>query len=494
MFSIYGLTHGTPLFLTFATLIYIINFGIAVAIIYSERKDTGATMAWILVLFLIPVAGIILYVLFSQNVSKWKVYKYTKDEIYVMTSALERQEKAIANGLYDFTSFEATEWEDLIRLNQNYGRSYYTQDNTMEIMTSGQELSAHMIEDIRSARHTVHVQFFIIKPDEVGKEFLRILTEKAKEGVKVRLLVDALGSRHMTHRRVREFEAAGGAFAQFFPPRFAVFQYVNPKLNFRNHRKLVAIDDEIAYIGGYNVAREYLGRKKKFGFWRDTHVRIRGGAVQDINYRFLQDWRASTDELIHLPDAFFPLEQSPGNVGMQIVSSGPDTEHERVKRAFLKMITSAKRRIWIQTPYFVPDAPILEALKMACNSGVDVRIMIPRMPDHIFVYWATYSYCGDILRNGGRVFIYDAGFLHAKTMTVDQEVSTVGSTNFDRRSFKLNFESNVFVYSAEEARKMERVFQEDMEQSHELTKELYRNRSLWIKIKEPISRLLSDVL
>jgi cardiolipin synthase len=494
MISIHALMTGTPLFLLCASALYIANFAIAIAIIYSERKDPGATMAWILVLFLIPVLGICLYFFFSQNLSKRKIFKLTRDEKRVMTSALRSQERAIAEGSFNFTRFEETQWSDLIRLNQNYGQAYYTQDNSMDIITDGWTLRQELEEEIDKAEDYINIMFFIVKPDQIGKAFIAKLTEKARSGVTVRLLVDALGSRHIGNRHVKEFRKAGGKFARFFPPALRIFQYVNPKLNFRNHRKLAVIDGKVAFIGGYNVAREYMGLKKKFGFWRDTHARIRGGAVQDINYRFLLDWRASYKEDIDLNSIFFRPDHDAGGAGMQIVSSGPDSDHEQVKRALLKMITGARKRIFIQTPYFVPDAPILEALKMAANSGVDVRIMIPKMPDHIFVYWATWSYCGDMLRNGGRVFIYDAGFLHSKTMTVDGEVSTIGSTNFDRRSFKLNFECNAFIYDADEAVKMEEVFLNDADHGHELTSEMYGKRSLWIKIKEPISRLLSPVL
>lgn len=494
MISFYDMGHGTIGFTIFVALLYLANFGIAIAIIYSERKDPAATLAWVLVLFLIPAAGILLYFFFSQNISKHKIFKLTKDEERMMTSSLEKQESAIIDGTFDFNTFEADKWKDLIRLNQNYGRAYYTQDNSMEIYPDGNSLAYNLIEDIRNAQDTVNIMFFIVKPDEIGMQLIDALTAKAKEGVKVRFLVDALGSRHIGKKVMKEFCEAGGEFAKFFPPKFRIFQYVNPKLNFRNHRKLVAIDDAIAYIGGYNIAKEYMGMKKKFGFWRDTHIRIEGGAVQDINCRFLMDWRASSNEDVHVADVFFPPLQPYGKAGMQIVSTGPDSEHEQIKRAFLKMITSATRRIYIQTPYFVPDDPILESLKMAAQSGVDVRIMIPCKPDHIFVYWATYSYCGDIIRNGGRVFIYDDGFLHSKTMSVDGEAGTVGSTNFDRRSFKLNFECNAFIYDVEETMKMDRVFERDLGHCHELTPELYANRSTWIKIKEPIARLLSDVL
>ena len=236
-----------------------------------------------------------------------------------------------------------------------------------------------------------------------------------------------------------------------------------------------------------------MWRKEKFGYWRDTHVRIEGEAVYDLNARFIMDWRFTTREKLEAVPAVFH-ENNSGDKGIQIVSSGPDGPKEEVKRAFMRMITYAQKNVYVQTPYFIPDSSIIESLKMAAQSGIDVRVMIPCMPDHIFVYWATYSYVGDLIKSGVRVFIYDEGFLHAKTLVVDGQVATVGSTNFDNRSFRLNFETNAFVFDEEFAQLMERTYEKDMENGHELTVDEYEKRSVLIKIKESIARLLSDIL
>jgi cardiolipin synthase len=284
---------------------------------------------------------------------------------------------------------------------------------------------------------------------------------------------------------------AGGQVAFFFPPNF---KFLNMKLNYRNHRKIVVIDGEIGYIGGFNIGKEYLGMKKKFGYWRDTHLRVLGGCVQDINARFLMDWRFASKEELVLSEAYYSTIIKAGCTGVQIVSSGPDEGKSQVKRGYMKMITSARKNIYIQTPYFVPDNSILESLKMAAQSGVDVKLMIPCMPDHMFVYWATYAYAGELINSGARVFIYDKGFLHAKTMVVDGQVASIGSANFDVRSFKLNFEANAFLFDEEEAYKMEAIFETDMANCHELTKSVYRSRGIPIKFKESIARLLTDLL
>ena len=223
-------------------------------------------------------------------------------------------------------------------------------------------------------------------------------------------------------------------------------------------------------------------------------MRIRGSAVQDLNARFMLDWRFASKEPMELEEAYYTEPCITGGTPVQIISSGPDSVREEIKRAMMRMITFAEKSVYLQTPYFIPDPSMLESLKMAAQSGVDVRIMIPCMPDHMFVYWATYAYCGELIRSGAKVFIYDGGFLHAKTLVVDGEVSTIGSANFDRRSFRLNFETNAFIYDKEFAAGMEKAFLRDMRKGHELTLSAYNCRSYIIRFKEAVSRLLSDLL
>ncbi len=470
--------------------LYVINFILIFTVIFNERKAPSATLAWIMVLAFIPIVGFIFYLVFNQNLSRRKISRLTEREEIAAGGALKKQMAAMDSGEYEFSSKSAVRWRHLIKLNQGYGRSYYTQDNSVRLFTDGRELLENMISDIKEARETINVEYYILKADKIGRRFINVLTEKAKEGVEVRLLLDALGSRYINRWVLKDYIRAGGKIGYFFKPKFIFFGI---RFNYRNHRKIVVIDDKIAYTGGYNIAKEYVGEKKKFGYWRDDHVRIEGGAVYDLNARFVMDWRFTTKENIELiPDAF--NDECKGDKGIQIVSAGPDGPKEEVKRAFMRMITYAEKNVYIQTPYFIPDYSIIESLKMAAQSGIDVRVMIPCMPDHMFVYWATYSYVGDLLRSGVRIFIYDNGFLHAKTLVVDGQVATVGSTNFDNRSFRLNFETNAFVFDEKFARLMETTFRNDMEKGHELTLEDYEKRNVIIRIKESISRLMADIL
>jgi cardiolipin synthase len=302
--------------------------------------------------------------------------------------------------------------------------------------------------------------------------------------------VDALGNR-LHNSDLEPLIAAGGKVEKFFPSSLS---FINLRLNYRNHRKLAIIDGQIGFIGGFNVGNEYISLKKKMGYWRDTHLKIRGTAVHDMQTRFLLDWQTASSEKIEQYSEYYPSPEICGTSGIQIVSCGPDSPQQEIKQGYIKMINSAKNCVSIHTPYFIPDDSIQEALKIAALSGVDVKIMIPNKPDHIFVYWATYSFIGDLLNAGVRAFIYNKGFLHSKSIVVDQKISSVGTANFDIRSFKLNFEVNAFIYDVDIAQKLHQAFEQDLEFCEELTLEKYLNRPRIIKFKESISRLLTPVL
>src|SRR5699024_5363938 len=276
----------------------------------------------------------------------------------------------------------------------------------------------------------------------------------------------------------------------FFPPKIPK---VNFKINFRNHRKLAIIDGKIGYIGGFNIGDEYLGRSEKFGYWRDTHLRVRGDAVRMMQTRFILDWNQASRNHVLYNDKYF-LGCGEGDVGIQIVSSGPDQEWKQIKYGYIKMILNAKEYVYLQTPYFIPDESLMDALRIAALSGVKIKLMIPNKPDNIFVYWATLSYIGKLLNEGAEVYLYQNGFLHARTIVVDGKISSVGSANIDVRSFRLNFEVNAFVYDVPLAKKLEEAFERDVLLSTQMTKHLYEQRSLGIKFKESISRLLSPIL
>lgn len=473
-------------------LIFVLNMFLAIIVIFLERKDAGATWAWLLVLFFIPGLGFVTYLLFGRNLSGSKMFQWEDQKKVGIAQLISNQLFDIGTGRFSYRNDIEQKYHDLIYMHLRNNDAVLTQDNQVEIFTDGHEKFEALFSDITKAEDYIHLQYYILKKDDIGKKLLAALIKKAKEGVKVRVLYDDLGSRRMTSRFFKELRMAGGEVEVFFPSKLHI---VNLRMNFRNHRKLAIIDGKIGYVGGFNVGDEYLGKNPKFGYWRDTHLRIMGSAVKAIQTRFILDWnQASHRHDIHYSPNLFPENVSKGNVGIQVVTSGPDSEWEQIKNGYIKMISSAKSTIWIQTPYFIPDASLLDALRIAALSGIDVRIMIPNKPDHMFVYWATYSYIGEMLKTGAKVYIYDNGFIHAKTIVVDNEISSVGTANIDVRSFRLNFEVNTFIYNETIAHQLTESFLKDMEVSWELTEEIYQRRPFIIRFKESVSRLLSPLL
>ncbi|WP_166239660.1 cardiolipin synthase [Paenibacillus turpanensis] len=472
-------------------VITLLNVVLAGTVIFLERRNIWATWAWLLVLLFIPVFGFILYLFLGQNLSRRKIYKIRKEDEANLQSLIESQGETLRQELVEFSDPQMKHYQDLILLNLYSGYSLYFQDNEVEIYTDGVSKYEALFADIERAKDHIHLMYYIVRDDELGRRLIRALAGKAAEGVQVRFLYDDIGSSKLPASFFDPLRKAGGQAVAFFPSRVP---YMNIRVNYRNHRKIAVIDSIRGYIGGFNVGDEYLGLNPRFGHWRDTHIRITGGAVLQLQVLFYMDWNLASPRLMPRDPRYFSPAESSGKIGMQIVASGPDHEREQIRNLYMKLIMSAKERIWIQTPYFIPDDSIITALRIAVWSGVDVRIMIPGRPDHKMVYWATYSYLGDMLEAGVKCFLYDAGFLHAKTLVVDGSVASVGTANVDIRSFKLNFEANAVLYDTEIAQRLEQIYKDDLEACRELTLELYKQRPISGKIMESVTRLLSPIL
>ena len=476
----------------FLGVLVVLNIAFASVVVFLERRDAGATWAWLMVLLFIPVLGFILYLVFGQNLSRKRLFQWDDTTKVGIEKLIARQVSDIKGDYFPFRDGAIRSNKDLIYMHLMNNEAVLTQDNDITVYTHGEDKFEALLRDIKAAKNHIHFQYYIIRKDSLGKKILSALTEKAREGIKVRVLYDEMGSRTLNKKFFRELIKEGGEVEVFFPSRIP---YINPRLNYRNHRKLVIIDGVTGFVGGFNVGDEYLGLNPRFGYWRDTHLRIEGSAVHAMQTRFILDWnQASASRDITLDYRYFPETEFHGHAGVQIVTSGPDSEWEQIKNGYIKMISSAKKSIYIQTPYFIPDASLLDSLRIAALSGIDVRIMIPNKPDHMFVYWATFSYIGEMLKAGARIYIYDNGFIHAKTIVVDSETSSVGTANIDVRSFKLNFEVNAFIYDSELSKELGSIFLSDIKLSRELTIKDYLQRPLWIRFKESISRLLSPIL
>lgn len=475
----------------FFIVLFITNFLLSLVIVFRERKETAQTWSWLLVLMFIPVVGFILYIFLGRGISKDKIFDLKMQAKLGMNAEIEAEREALLRGLFPHPPTGEANSKQLIYMLTVFESSLYTTNNEMKLYTDGREKFDQLLADIRQAKHHIHMEYYIYRNDQLGKEMRQELVNAAKRGVKVRLLLDAWGSTQVNMKFFAPLRNEGGEVAFFFP---LFIPYLSPRINYRNHRKIVVIDGKIGYTGGFNIGDEYLGLVKKFGYWRDNHLRISGDAVFSLQNRFLMDWNSQRQDAVRFEEAFFPTIVSSGNKAMQIVTSGPDSEHEQIKMTYLKMISSAKKEILIQTPYYIPDESIHEALKLALLSGVKVRMQIPNKPDHILVYWATYSFSAELLQYGAIIETYENGFIHAKTMIIDGGIVSVGSANIDVRSFRLDFEVNCIIYDEAFTQEVRRAFFIDAKVSEFLTQEKYQKRGLLIKLKEGLARLISPLL
>ncbi len=472
--------------------LFVINILFSLLIIFFQRREPSTVWAWLLLLYFIPVLGFILYLVLGQNFRKDKMFKMKEIEGEIKY-AVRRQEESIFRKKLRLRDPELERFKNLIIYNLNEAEAVLTDNNDVRVYTDGKEKFKALLHEMDHARNYIHLEYYIIRNDELWKEIEKVLIRKARQGVEVRVLFDSMGCRGMRKADWVRLEKAGIQVAEFFPALLGKLQL---RVNYRNHRKIVVIDGRIGFVGGFNIGREYLGKVKKFGYWRDTHICIEGSAVTSLAVRFVLDWNYAAKENLFLEDRLFEIPHyvRDGRDPVQIVSSGPDSHSQEIRNNYLKMIHMAKKSVYLQTPYFIPDDAILNALKIAAKSGVDVRIMVPCKPDHPFVYWATTSYLGEMIEAGAKCYTYDAGFLHTKCVCVDGLVSCMGTANMDIRSFKLNFEVNAVIYSARTTRKLEEAFENDIPKCTLVTKKIYEKRSMYIRCKEQFCRLLSPVL
>lgn len=472
-------------------LVYV-NILFSVSIVFFERRDPKNIWTWLLVMYFIPVVGFVLYMVIGQDYHKVKMFK-TKEIEDELNGAIKEQEDNIFRNQFELSDERIKKYSDLVLYNLETGNSIYFDNNRVQVFSDGNDKFDDLIREIRNAKKFIHIQYYIIKSDELFERISKELIKKAKQGVTVRILYDGMGGRFLKKRDIRELKRNGIKLGEFFPAFLGRFQL---RFNYRNHRKIVIIDGKCGYVGGFNIGKEYIGKDKKFGYWRDTHLKICGPAVDDLHIRFMLDWNYATKENLFRKEDYFEYayKEKQGNTGLQIISSGPDSKREKIRDNYLRLINKAEKSIYIHTPYFIPDEAVLQALIIAAYSGVDVKLMIPCKPDHPFVYWATHSFAGDLLSSGAKVYTYQKGFLHAKGIMVDGLVSSYGTANMDMRSFGLNFEVNAVIYDPEVTGELETRFLEDLSDCDELTKYNYDRRNLIVRFKEQVSRLLAPLL
>ncbi|MRG87085.1 cardiolipin synthase [Salinibacillus xinjiangensis] len=456
-------------------------------LIFIENRNPSQTLNWLLVLAAFPGFGFFFYLLFGQNFRKRKMFKQ-KAELdlrafkQVEGSRLFNQEEIKQMGDHQHQSF---------RLAQKLGNSPISFNTETKVLTNGLETFPAMLNELKNAEHHIHLEFYIVRDDDLGKEFKDLLIEKAKNGVEVRFLYDAVGSWELSQSFKGELQAAGAEVVPFSPVRLP---FLNNKINFRNHRKIIVIDGKIGFVGGLNIGDEYIGRNEYYGNWRDTHLYMRGEAVRSLQTIFLQDWFYMTGKALLKPVYRSPEYFTEEMGGVQLIAGGPDNQWEVIKMLFFSLMTSAKGSIWIASPYFIPDEDILSAMKIAALSGVDVKLLVPNRPDKKIVYYASQSYYPELLEAGVQIYKYNEGFLHSKIMIVDQELASIGTSNMDMRSFHLNFEVNAFLYKTESTDQLVADYITDIEHSTKLELEEFNKRPIYKKLYESLCRLLSPLL
>lgn len=484
-------------FITFFTAFIFINTIISIITVFSDKnRDIAVIWAWLLVLIALPGIGWVIYLFLGRKISKEDIFNLREQTKVGFPEYLNTQNKIVEEQLeqLDIVDFQqpGNKRYELAHMLLAVNQPPVSDDNAVEFFVDGEVKFNQLIEDIKKAEHHIHICYYIFRGDELGKRIVAALEERAKNGVEVKVLYDAVGARTLKKSLFKKLEEYGGQTQTSFGSKVHL---LNIRLNYRNHRKIVVIDGEVGYTGGFNVGDDYLSLYENMGYWRDTHLKIKGSAVHQLQQRFIIDWNASKrDDLIAYESSYFPIIPTQGDTEVQIISSGPDSEDEAIKKGFIKMISLAKDSVYIQTPYFIPDDALKETLELALLSGIEVKIMIPNKPDHPFIYQATLSYVEELMNMGAEIYIYNKGFLHAKTIVVDEELLSVGTANFDIRSFKLNFEVNAFVYDKELSWEQIKYFEEDIEDSFMLTQDFINTYSLWDRFKQQFSRLLSPIL
>lgn len=442
-----------------------------------------------------PIIGFILYGFMGRELSDENLFAINKQN-HIGLKKLNRllPQNPPQTGKND-TSHDA---KTLIQYFNAQKEAPLSKNNRVNFYTEGHEKFENLFKDIENAQETINVEYYSFMNDDIGNEFLDHLINKARQGIKVRVIYDPWGSPGASKTWFKPLTDLGGEVIAFITAQNMITKY---RMNYHLHRKIVVIDGKISWTGGFNVGDQYLNRSKKFGFWRDTHVRLVGSAAWMLQERFVMDWNASVKDdkdLINFSPKLFPPikenEFSEKDVATQIISDGPDRSLPYLRNGMMKMMMMAKKTLWIQTPYLIPDDPMLATWVTAAHSGVDVRIMIPSMPDHPFIYRATQWYAKYLMQEGVKIYIYNNGFIHAKTVMIDNKFCAVGSMNQDFRSYTLNFECDAFFYNREVTRKLKEIFIKDSKLCNQLTPKTTAKWSRWLRFKQAFSRLLSPIL
>lgn len=497
MVSLFFLSENTYLF-SLLIISYLLAIILAIRILL-DNKSPANTLAYLLLFIIFPVIGIIFYLLLGINYRKTKRFKRKllfNKQVYKHLQVLTKHNLQQA----DLVNIELLQdRKGLVQLINTDTHAPLTSGNKVKLLNNGEEMFPALLAALEKATHHIHLECYIFEPDQIGNQIKAVLCKKAKQGIKVRFIFDDFGSKHLNARFMNEVRAAGVHIHPFYR---IYFPFLANRINYRDHRKIIIIDGIVAFVGGMNVADRYINttkakqqlKGKKRIYFRDAHVMIAGSAVHSLQYLFLSNWSFASNEKLQSSHLLFPTGHMPGQEMVQISASGPDSVRSTIMLTYLTAISTAEKSILITTPYFIPNESIYNALRQAALTGKDVRLLVPAISDTLLVNLAASSYFEGLLEVGIRIFLYEKGFIHAKTMVVDDNLSIVGTANMDLRSFDLNFEVNAIVYGTALNQELQTVFYNDLKHAQEITLSIWQKRSKTKRLLEGVARLLSPIL
>jgi len=471
-------------------ILYLLTVLFIAILIILENRNPVKTISWILVLVLLPFIGIVIYLFFGQEYRKTKMYsrKGLKDLEKLRNLTLEQLDNLPENHFQ--ISERLYSKKRLINLLLSNSNAILTNNNEVTVLHNGKETFPEIFRAIEQAKHHIHLEYYIVENDKIGNYLRELLIQKAREGVEVRFIYDDVGSWELKRKFLRSMSDAGVKVDCFMRVRFP---NLTSRVNYRNHRKILVVDGETAFLGGLNFADRYQDGVPGIGPWRDTHLKVTGGAATALQIIFMADWYFVSKEIFKGDQFFKPFESGNGKL-VQISASGPDSDWESIGQAYFSAIASATDHVFISTPYLMPTADIMTALKTSALGGIDVRIIVPGLSDAIFPKWGTNSYIEELLEAGVKIYFYKAGFTHSKVIVVDGIFSSVGTANLDFRSLETNFEVNAMIYDEEIAGILTKQFLDDQDKSEMVVLEEWIKRPRINKIKESFARILSPML
>ena len=466
--------------LLLSVVAHLVVFAVMIVVILDNRNPVK-TIAWVLLLSLFPFVGVVLYLIFGRSNRKQRLISKSGYTRLIKRPMAEYQSQV--------SSYSLRDKHRVMTFFNKVNNALTFEGNEVTVFSDGASMFCDMLREIYAAKSHIHLEFYILEDDPSGRLLRDVLIDKARQGVKVRVLYDDVGCWKVPHHFFEEMLCEGIEVQGFLKVRFPRF---TGKVNYRNHRKIMVIDGETGYIGGMNIAQRYI-RGLDWGVWRDTQVKIKGKAVYGLQTAFLTDWYV-IDRTLLTSAKFFPKLEPCGNAVAQIVTSDPVGEWKDIMQGLMLAIGSAKKYLYIQTPYLIPTEQIKTALQTAALSGVDIRIMLPKRADTWLIHKGSLSYLDDMMKSGIKIYLYKKGFLHSKMMVCDNELSTVGSTNMDFRSFEHNFEANAFFYDKETSIQLKDLFIADQRYCLLLTRRMWSRRSWKNKVLESVVRLIAPVL